>query len=69
MVNLSDWSISPYLRASLHAGHCKLVKYGAEPLVAALVQQLVDLVQVDNILIVQNLGNDFFYAQGSKNTL
>ena len=49
--------IGQYLRASLHAGHCKLVKHGAEPLVAGLVQQLVDLVQVDNILIVQNLGN------------
>ena len=47
--------IGPYLGAPLHAGHGELVKHGAEPLVAGLVQQLVDPVQVDNILIVQNL--------------
>ena len=44
-----------HLGAPLHTCHRKLVKHGPEPLVAGLVKQLIDPVQVDHILIVEYL--------------
>ena len=43
-----------HLGASLHTCHRKLIKHGPEPLVAGLVKQLIDPVQVDHIRLETN---------------